>query len=157
MRAHLRSALRWGRQVHSRAAGNPGLACIAGLRLSLCGVVRCKKYPQLMVARGPSAPAWPLDSQERCSQVVTQGAHGCTAYRDSMAPVHVPSRPASRLVLFAAIEVTTTCHQGVVDATGAGDAFVAGFLSSWLLQSSPKQSDAEHKASFQEGLGYLSC
>lgn len=34
---------------------------------------------------------------------------------------------------------------GVVDATGAGDAFIAGFLSSWLSQPIPKHSDLEHK------------
>eukprot|EP00438_Fugacium_kawagutii_P020378 Skav214617 [mRNA] locus=scaffold961:21493:35263:- [translate_table: standard] len=60
--------------------------------------------------------------------VVTQGAHGCTVYRNGMTPIYVPSRQTR-----------------VVDTTGAGDAFISGFLSSWLSQPIPNDSDLEHK------------
>mmetsp|Transcript_55616 Transcript_55616/g.88296 ORF Transcript_55616/g.88296 Transcript_55616/m.88296 type:complete len:96 (-) Transcript_55616:28-315(-) len=61
--------------------------------------------------------------------VITQGAHGCTVYRQGMSAIYVPAKQTR-----------------VVDATGAGDAFIAGFLSSWLSQPIPKHSDVEHKA-----------
>eukprot|EP00435_Cladocopium_sp_Y103_P055870 s1255_g18.t1 len=61
--------------------------------------------------------------------VITQGAHGCTVYRHGMSAIYVPAKQTR-----------------VVDATGAGDAFIAGFLSSWLSQPIPKHSDLEHKA-----------
>ena len=47
--------------------------------------------------------------------VVKQGAHGATAHRRGAEPVSVPARYAD-----------------VVDPTGAGDAFNAGFLDGWL-------------------------
>ncbi|CAK9069505.1 unnamed protein product [Durusdinium trenchii] len=70
----------------------------------------CKRYPELMV-------------------VITQGSHGCTAYRHQMPAVYVPAKQTR-----------------VVDTTGAGDAFIAGFLSSWLPHAAPKRSEAEQKA-----------
>ncbi|CAE7244223.1 TOR1L2 [Symbiodinium sp. KB8] len=68
--------------------------------------------------------------------VVTQGEHGCTVYRHGMHAIYVPTKPAVR----------------IVDATGCGDAFIAGFLSSWLAQSAAPNTDAEHKAGLDRSM-----
>eukprot|EP00931_Biecheleriopsis_adriatica_P058482 TRINITY_DN34831_c0_g1_i1.p1 TRINITY_DN34831_c0_g1~~TRINITY_DN34831_c0_g1_i1.p1 ORF type:complete len:315 (+),score=49.32 TRINITY_DN34831_c0_g1_i1:245-1189(+) len=57
--------------------------------------------------------------------VVTRGAEGCSVHRSGFDTLHVAIEPAR-----------------VIDATGAGDAFVAGFLSSWLAHGE-RRKDSE--------------
>jgi sugar/nucleoside kinase (ribokinase family) len=56
--------------------------------------------------------------------VVKMGADGALFYANGRPPVHVPAPPVDR----------------VVDGTGAGDAFCAGFLASWLDKKPPGEA-----------------
>jgi len=72
----------------------------------------------------PDGDAKASGTEQLCScipgltAVVTQGAAGCDVVSAGSSMLRVPTAPLSE----------------VVDATGAGDAFFAGFLYSWLAQ-----------------------
>src|SRR5213075_1689387 len=57
---------------------------------------------------------------------VKMGADGALFYANGRPPVRVPAPPVDR----------------VVDGTGAGDAFIAGFLPAWLDKKPPGEAAA---------------
>jgi sugar/nucleoside kinase (ribokinase family) len=73
------------------------------------------------------------DDPEQAARVLTAwyphvavklGAEGALFYANGRPPVRVPAPPVDR----------------VVDGTGAGDAFVAGFLPAWLDKKPPGEA-----------------
>jgi sugar/nucleoside kinase (ribokinase family) len=56
--------------------------------------------------------------------VIKLGADGALFYANGRPPVRVPAPPVER----------------VIDGTGAGDAFVAGFLPAWLDKKPPTEA-----------------
>ncbi|MCX5125571.1 sugar kinase [Streptomyces sp. NBC_00347] len=82
------------------------------------------ELPLCLPAEAPGDPADPADPALRAKEllalgvgevVVKLGAAGATAYTDDGRTVHAPARPVR-----------------AVDTVGAGDAFVAGYLSAFL-------------------------
>jgi len=63
------------------------------------------------------------DDAEQAARVLT-GAEGALFYANGRPPVRVPAPPVDR----------------VIDGTGAGDAFIAGFLPAWLDKKPPGEA-----------------
>ncbi len=127
-------ALTMAQQVGAKISFDPNLrpqllsperACIAFQPFVAAADVLLPTAHEAMLLTGTTtanqAIAALLTGKEGRCIILTEGADGCTVYRNGTTPFKVPGFPVKE-----------------IDPTGAGDCFDAGFLTRWLAGDSPE-------------------